>query len=243
VIDVILTWNLLVQQTDPTDYAEACYRATTTLAFVVPNTVLPRVIEQLRADLSPDTNSLTDLDLGVWNTPEGQTFVDGEHQSISLQVPLTYSVCPLVLSNKGNHVQVKGKDADLAKWDAEVRESLAKKKSTVAPTLSKQEQALVQAQVEREAKIRSRVDKIKADLERGLQTVSYLALGSIEDFRAYVSQITSLLLNSGALDKGTQLVGSLAFKTFLVWIALILHFYVNTLSGGVKVLFRSARYI
>ncbi|KAH9976102.1 ARM repeat-containing protein [Lactifluus volemus] len=161
-------------KTDPADYAEACYRAIATLAFVAPNTIFPRIIEQLRVDLSSDIHSLTDMEIGVWNTPEGQTFVD-------------------VLSNRGSQAQVKGKDADLAKWDAEVRQSLAKKKSTAAPTLSKQEQTF-------------RVNKIKANLDRALQTYH---------FRAYASQISSLLLNSGALDRGAQLVGSLTFRTFM----------------------------
>ena len=66
-----------LNQTDSTDYAKACYSAITTLAFVAPDVVLPRVMEQLRADLSADISSLTDLDLDIWNTPEGQTFVDG----------------------------------------------------------------------------------------------------------------------------------------------------------------------
>jgi hypothetical protein len=38
-------------------------------------------MEQLHADLSLKINQLTDLDIGVWNTPEGQTFIDGEFQS------------------------------------------------------------------------------------------------------------------------------------------------------------------
>lgn len=172
-------------------------------------------MKQLHTDLSPDINSLTDLDIGVWNTPEGQTFIDGKFQGISLQ---SHSLLwLLVLSNKGNKAQAKGKDADLTKWDAEVRQSLAKKKSTTTPTLSKQEQSLLQAQIEKEAKIRSRMSEIKASLDRALQTISHLALGNIDDFRAYVSQIVGLLLSSGALDKGTLLVGSLAFTTLLVW--------------------------
>ena len=123
----------------------------------------------------------------------------------------------LVLSNKSNQTQAKGKDADLAKWDAEVRQSLAKKKSVAAPTLSKQEHSLVQAQIEKEAKIRSRVDRVKANLERSLRIVSCLVCGNIEDFQAYVSQVVTLIMSSGALDKGTLLVGSLAFDTYLVW--------------------------
>lgn len=126
------------------------------------------------------------------------------------------SFCLSVLSNKGSKVQAKGKDADLAKWDAEVRQSLAKKKVATAPALSRQEQSLVQAQVEKEAKIRSHTNEIKANLERALQIIYHLALGNIDDLRAYVSQIISLLLSSGALDKGTLFVGSLACATFLV---------------------------
>lgn len=124
----------------------------------------------------------------------------------------------VVLSNKNNKAQAKGKDADLAKWDAEVRQSLAKKKSVGTPTLSKQEQSLVQAQIEKEAKIRSHVDRIKANLERSLRIVSCLVCGNIEDFQVYVSQVVNLILGSGALDKGTLLVGSLAFNTYLVWV-------------------------
>jgi len=39
-------------------------------------------MDQLKADLDPITlNSLTDLDYGIWQTPEGTTFVDGEFLS------------------------------------------------------------------------------------------------------------------------------------------------------------------
>ena len=136
-----------------------------------------------------------------------------------------------VLSNKSGKVQAKGKEADLAKWDAEVRQSLAKKKIATAPALSKQEQNLVQAQVEKEAKIRSHMNKVKANLERALQILSHLAFGNIDDLQAYVSQITSLLLSSGALDKGTLLVGSLACATFLVWVTSLPDVHTNSLSG------------
>jgi hypothetical protein len=34
-------------------------------------------MEQLHGDLGPDINALTDLDIGVWNTPEGETYIDG----------------------------------------------------------------------------------------------------------------------------------------------------------------------
>jgi hypothetical protein len=141
-------------------------------------------------------------------------------------------------------VQAKGKDADLAKWDAEVRHSLAKKKSATVPAMSKQEQSLVQAQLEKETKIRSRLNEIKTNLERGLQVISHLALGNIDGLRAHVSQIINLLLSTGALDKGTLLVGSSAYATFLVWAASNNpNVPTNSPLGSIQVLFRSAGYL
>ena len=59
-------------------FPEASYSAVTTLCFVSPASVLPRVVKQLQADLNPASlNALSDFDLGVWATPEGTTFVDG----------------------------------------------------------------------------------------------------------------------------------------------------------------------
>lgn len=177
------------------------------------------------------------------------TSVYGTHLRVKHSLMVSFrAVCPsqfshfegLVLSNKNNQAQSKGKDADLAKWDAEVRQSLAKKKSAAAPTLSKQEQSLVQAQIEKEAKIRSRINSIKANLERSLQIISCLACGNIEDFQAHVSQVATLILSSGALDKGALLVGSLTFNTYLVIVVNIPNSRINSRSGSVKMLFQSA---
>lgn len=61
-------------------FPEASYRAVTTLAFIAPTVVLPRIMDQLKADLDPASlHSLTDFDYGVWETPEGTTFVDGSY--------------------------------------------------------------------------------------------------------------------------------------------------------------------
>ena len=49
----------------------------TTLAFVAPDAVIPKVVDKIRTDLKADVvQSLTDDDLGIWATPEGQTYVD-----------------------------------------------------------------------------------------------------------------------------------------------------------------------
>lgn len=65
-------------------FANASSSAVGTLAFVSPATVLPRIVDKLRADINPSViNTLTETDFGIWITPEGSTYVDGQlHQFI-----------------------------------------------------------------------------------------------------------------------------------------------------------------
>lgn len=60
------------------DAKEASYRAITTLAFVLPGVVLPRVVDQLKVDVATDIKTLTDEDFGMWTTPEGEPYFDGK---------------------------------------------------------------------------------------------------------------------------------------------------------------------
>lgn len=57
---------------------EASYRAITSLAFVLPDLVLPRVVDQLKVDVATDIKTLTDEDIGMWTTPEGEPYFDGK---------------------------------------------------------------------------------------------------------------------------------------------------------------------
>ncbi|TFY83754.1 hypothetical protein EWM64_g252 [Hericium alpestre] len=177
-------------------FDEASHRALTTLAFVSSDVVLPRIIDQLRTDIDSGLRSLTETDFGMWQTPEGVTYVD-------------------VLSKKAQAAPTKGKDADIAKWEAEVRKTLAGKKNGAGPALSKQDQALVKAQLDKEAQVRKRVTNIKARLSRALQVIRHLVSGNIDGFRSHVSDVAQLLLSGGILDKGSILVGRDAFETYI----------------------------
>lgn len=108
----------------------------------------------------------------------------------------------------------KGKDYEIAKWEEEIRKSLASKKSTPA-TLTKQQQALVQAQLEKESKIRQNVNTVQAHLLRGLNFIKSLVAAKVDEFQYYMSSLVSLLLD-GALGRGSFLAGSTAFETYIV---------------------------
>ncbi|EMD33195.1 hypothetical protein CERSUDRAFT_142825 [Gelatoporia subvermispora B] len=176
---------------------DAAYRAVSTMVFVAPECTLSKLLEHLKTDLNAqEIQALSDLDFGVWSTPEGQTFVD-------------------VLANKKTEEPIKkGKGYKDAQWEAEVRKSLANKKAAAAPSLSKQELALVQAQLDKEAQIRKRVAKIKARLERGLNIIHSILASRVEDVRSVISPIASLLLQS-AFGKAVGLVGDKSFVTYV----------------------------
>ncbi|KAG1831619.1 armadillo-type protein [Suillus variegatus] len=189
--------NALTVMDSKFGFADASYRAISTLAFVCPQNVLPKIMEQLRADIDPSKiNALSEAEFGIWETPEGMTYVD------------------VLSSQKGEEGPKKGKDADIARWEAELRKSLANKKGGATATLSKQAQALVQAQLDKEAIVRQRVTTIKLNLRRGLSYIQSLASINVPELRMYVSSILSLLLE-GAMGQGSRLIGSQAFEAYL----------------------------
>lgn len=57
----------------------ASYRALATLAFIAPKVAIPATGAQIQQDLQyDDVDALTEGDLGIWQTAEGTTYVDGE---------------------------------------------------------------------------------------------------------------------------------------------------------------------
>jgi hypothetical protein len=110
----------------------------------------------------------------------------------------------------------KGKDAEIAKWEAELKKSLATKKASTTVSLTKQEQALVQLQVDKESRVRQHVNTVQAQLERGLGFVRSLVAADVPQFYAYISTVASLLLEGVLSPNGSVLVGKEAFDTYLV---------------------------
>jgi len=127
----------------------------------------------------------------------------------------TCSTPALVLANKKPEVlDKKGKGYADAKWEAEVRQKMNAKKTQV--TLSKQDQALVNGQLQKEAEIRKRVSGIKAKLEHGLELVHSLSSANVAEFRVHAPQIASILLLNTFNEASEALVGDKVFSTFLV---------------------------
>jgi hypothetical protein len=83
-----LSRSLLTSTLQSVQFAQAAYAAATTLAFVAPAVVVPHLFAQLEDDLSVDhLTFIGQQEYGIWATPEGIAFVDGESRSISRRDP------------------------------------------------------------------------------------------------------------------------------------------------------------
>lgn len=79
----VVSWLNVIQS----GFQEASYNAIRTLAFVSPETVLPKLNDQLCSDLDPAlVKYLTETDIGIWKTPEGTAYMDGTRSSYFFRI-------------------------------------------------------------------------------------------------------------------------------------------------------------
>jgi hypothetical protein len=97
--------------------------------------------------------------------------------------------------------------------EADLRRSL-KKPSPMS--LTKQEQTLLQAQLDKEARIRTSVSSIKAHFERGLHFIRGFVEANVLAFRSYMALIVSLLLDGALCANGSTLLRQAGFEAYLV---------------------------
>ncbi|KZT41926.1 ARM repeat-containing protein [Sistotremastrum suecicum HHB10207 ss-3] len=174
----------------------ARFHALTTLVFINPEAVLGRLLDRISSNLDPiPLKALSQDDYDIWRTPAGTLFHD-------------------VLASKKPLAIEKGKDQDIKKWEAELRKSLANKKTAVGGALSKQDQALVDAQLAHEAKIRARVDSIKSRLHLGLDTLQAIINADATAFQPFMARVAGLLLD-GPIAYGSRLIEGKAIEVYL----------------------------
>lgn len=137
---------------------QAAYRTRAVLSLVSPDLILPRLVSQVQKDLDPTTaSSFSPLDLAIWAADADTPYVD-------VLAPATPT----------SQRPVKGKERAIQEWEDNIRKSLAAKKQNgiqKPKTLTKAEKGLIDAQLAKEAEIRSSVDLALDRLRRGLDTV------------------------------------------------------------------------
>ncbi|GJN92071.1 hypothetical protein Rhopal_005099-T1 [Rhodotorula paludigena] len=183
-------------------FAAAAYRTATTLALVHPAKAVPALFAQFEDDLEPAHLAFIGAtEFGVWGTPEGQTFVD-----VLAAAKKKDQAAPVGKLNSKEH--------QIALWEAELRESLARKKP-VAAQLSKQDRAALEKQLALEDEIRAQVAAALGRLKRGFQLALCLVRSRAELVREYLAQMIAKTLAVIALQP-TTLVADEAFATYQV---------------------------
>ncbi|KAJ6172382.1 eIF-2-alpha kinase activator GCN1 [Penicillium chermesinum] len=164
----------------------AVWGAAGDLAFVAPETMIPRLVDQIKEDLDgARLAKFTVTDAAIFRTPEGTAYID-------------------VLSSKSKQpaFDKNTKDYDTLKWEEELRAQLAEKKGQKQKKLTGEEQARVNAQLAKEAKIRQDVLQEVKRIERGAGLIKGLATGPASDVEAWINAAVSCLLSLARAGAG-----------------------------------------
>lgn len=161
---------------------QAAYNAATDLAFVAPDTIIPRIVSLIKEDMDVgQLSGIGPVEAAIYRTPEGTAFVD-------------------VLAKKQNVVPDKNtKNYDLLKWEEELRAQIAAKKGQPRK-LTAEETAKVNAQLKKESEIRAKVGKVVARLLRGIGIIHSLVSGPPTDASPWMGTAVDALL--AVIDAG-----------------------------------------
>ncbi|GAA5901674.1 hypothetical protein JCM8208_001574 [Rhodotorula glutinis] len=199
-LDLVLADASLAPKSDP-GLTAAAYRAATTLALVHPAEAIPALFAQFEDDLEPAHLAFVGAtEFGVWGTPAGQAFVD----VLAAAKDKAKAAAPVGKANSKEH--------QIALWEAELRESLARKKP-VAAQLSKQDRAALEKQLALEDEIRAQVAAALARLKRGFQLALCLVRSRAELVREYLASMIEKTLAVITMQP-TTLVAHEAFETY-----------------------------
>lgn len=175
----------------------AAYNTAAELVFVAPESITPALIDVINDSLPVDELKQYGLtDIAITRTPEGTAFVD-------------------VLSSRalGYSIDKNAKDYDIMKWEEEIRSQVAQKRGQDRK-LTPDEKAKVQAQLIKEAAIRTDVRRLESRLRNGIGFIRALATGPPTDPRLWLSQVLRALVSVIAAGVG-RLVGPAADNTYM----------------------------
>lgn len=181
---------------------KAALKSAATLAFVAPEAITPLLVKLFEGDLDPALlKGIGPTEVGIWRAPAGVPFVD-------------------VLAKSGPKTVGKSKDAETLKWEAELREQLAKKKGAERK-LTADEKAKVDDQLAKESVVRKRVVEVELKLSRGVGLIQHLAEDAPTAVEMWMYKAIKALLR--VLEAGAgMIVQDKGIKAFLVRILVLL---------------------
>ncbi|KAL1923463.1 uncharacterized protein VTP21DRAFT_8443 [Calcarisporiella thermophila] len=159
-VQIITTY---LESSDKSKYfREAALSLATSLVFISPESIIPMIVDQCCKDLeTKQLDGITEQELTIWKGEEGVLVVD-------------------VLKRGNKYVEDPNRRGYATeKWERELRENIAKKKQqSTTVKLSKEEQAIVDAQLAKESSIRHQVQTVHDKFLRGLDLIRSMTKGS-----------------------------------------------------------------
>ncbi|KAI9167300.1 eIF-2-alpha kinase activator GCN1 [Paramyrothecium foliicola] len=176
---------------------KAACNAAAELAFVAPDTIIPRLLELIGSDLNAEQlKNVGPVEAAIFRTPEGTCFVDVLAKKSQNTVP-----------NKNT------KDYDILKWEEELRGQIQQKKGQQRK-LTAEETSKVNAQLKKESQIRQSLQELEAKMLRGIGIIRSLATGPPTDAALWLGAAVKLLLD--VIDGGGRLViGDVAATVYI----------------------------
>ncbi|KAI1079818.1 translational activator GCN1 [Whalleya microplaca] len=195
--------DLIQQVIDKTSFSQkskvikaAACNAAADLAFVAPDVMTSRITELIRTDLATtELKEIGPVEAAIFRTPEGTAFID-------------------VLAKKSQSLPNKNtRDYDTLKWEEELRSQLAQKKGH-QKKLTADEQAKVNAQLNKESEIRQSIQKLEARLLRGFGIIKSLTKTPPIEPNLWIGPSISALLEAMEAGAG-QITGDAAPSAYL----------------------------
>ncbi|PWN35796.1 ARM repeat-containing protein [Meira miltonrushii] len=178
---------------------QAALDALSTLVLIAPQDVSAVLMDDIRTGLGlKEVDALTPQDLGIWQTPPDSLFVD-------------------VLSQKDKSNVSASKGSAMDKWDAEMREAIAKKKGNAAASnkaLTKEQQSAVNTQKQIEREVRQRVIETQTRLRNALAIVVSLVEARTHAIDDKMVELVSMLLAFFKSPPARQLALNEAHRAF-----------------------------
>ncbi|SSD58452.1 related to Translational activator GCN1 [Saccharomycodes ludwigii] len=192
-----------------TPFAIAVFKSAAYSAFINPDVMTPILTKTIKDDFSQATlqlKNVTEQDMYIWKTEvkAGEPVID---------------VISEFENKKKNQISKNSKDYETLKWEESIR-SKQKGKNILnnKRRYTKEEQALINTQLEKETLVRNKMDGIYFCLNRSVNIVSNLARDAIQVengvstwFPVAVSELLQLL----ETDKYYDIVKDLALHVFL----------------------------
>lgn len=166
------------------------------MTIVSPLVIVPELADKIISTLSDSTlASLSETDIGIYQHSGEQPYLNP-------------------LADKKSDTPTKGKGAADKKWDEEVRKSLAAKQKSAAPALSKADQALVKAQLAKEAEIRASVGDALSRVQQALSAIESLLASRNE---VVVDELLGIVEALGAFSS-KQLARLASTEVYAIWL-------------------------